>query len=47
MQHPIPSLEWMVEQERDLAAVTQSGYALKWASEELREDREVVLAAVT
>ncbi len=35
-----------MEKEYCLTAVTQDGYALKDASEEMQKDREVVLAAV-
>ena len=37
----------VVTRESVLAAVTESGWALKFASPELRADREIVLAAVT
>jgi len=37
----------VVTHESVLAAMAQNGWALKFASAELRADREVVLAAVT
>ena len=37
----------VVTRESVLAAVTENGLALKFASAELRADREIVLAAVT